>query len=713
MELQPVNDEFCWCCLRGNLPNNRLYRCVKCGLYCHLQCCDPIILEALNDSEEKEFVCFKCQKCRGCGTEVCFYGKWEHVLVDNEKVTCCEECQENYREGLYCNVCLKTMDNEELKEKCLKCEECGEWVHRECDNKHNNTGGSGSGSGNSNKNRKRENDRRQRRREDSVFEDGIESRGSEEESVEEDNNNSGLLNSNVGMDTAKEETTKVYRCPKCRRKEMMEVLLKLKELDSRGIFLSRITEEIAPHYFDMISREDMVCFDLMEDRIRRKQYSKSQEFRDDFERMCYNAFVYNMYGDEVWKCTSDLFEKGEKVLNEYLSGSVAGDYCTKINQIKTSKEKPLTRPEPSNSAKQACRKASKIVEIFDIYRVNEKQLRPLSPLAGPYSNSLIPPVVEYILPQYASMIAMDCCLSCGSTGDRDRMLFCGDCGECYHVYCVNANGTANHEMKCGWRCPNCKICEVCGLSVNAMKEMDKICSCNRCDRSFHKSCLNYVDDNNLNLFVCGYCFNCKKCGLKGSPTSWSYHRDYCRNCYTKEERFRRCAVCDNPWNASDVDMAFCDGCEQWIHHRCVMNDMIEWLKSEITRNPYHCIRCRQSNQTKSNLMNPICSNSNSNSNSSRSPNTIENDKSNEEEEGEGERETTISRLISDIQEKRQELRLKELLPLNESNRSKLENQLEPYWCDMVRTIVRVCYCSNELIDRQTVYYSKLCQTKCI
>ena len=118
MELQPVNDEFCWCCLRGNLPNNRLYRCVKCGLYCHLQCCDPIILEALNDSEEKEFVCFKCQKCRGCGTEVCFYGKWEHVLVDNEKVTCCEECQENYREGLYCNVCLKTMDNEELKEKC-------------------------------------------------------------------------------------------------------------------------------------------------------------------------------------------------------------------------------------------------------------------------------------------------------------------------------------------------------------------------------------------------------------------------------------------------------------------------------------------------------------------------------------------------------------------------------------------------------------------
>lgn len=66
----------------------------------------------------------------------------------------------------------------------------------------------------------------------------------------------------------------------------------------------------------------------------------------------------------------------------------------------------------------------------------------------------------------------------------------------------------------------------------------------------------------------------------------------------------------------------------------------------------------------------------------------------EEEKGEGgekekENETTISDLISGIQEKRQELRLKELLPLNESNRGKIETQLEPYWCDLVRTIVRV------------------------
>lgn len=699
-----MNDEYCWCCLRGNMANSPLHQCVKCGLYCHLQCCDPIMMEPLNDCNEKEFVCFKCEKCRGCGTEVSFYGKWEHVLINGEKVTCCEECQENYREGLYCNVCLKTMDLEELKSKCMKCEECGEWVHRECDNKRNTSSSSNSNSSSS-KNRKRESDRRQRHREDSVFEDGAESRGSDEESIEEKNSNNGN-NENDGngngngngnrntvtevrKENAKEET-KVYRCPKCRRKEMMEVLLKLKELDSRGIFLNQITEEIAPHYFDTISREDMVCFQLMEDRIKRKQYSKSQEFRDDFERMCYNAFVYNLFGDEVWKCTSELFEKGEKILDENLSGSVAGEYYGKINQIRTSTAKSLTRPEPSNNAKQAHREASKIAQIYINRRDDCKQLKPLSPLPGPYSKSLIPPVVEYILPQYSSMIAMDCCLSCGSTGDRDRMLFCADCGECYHVYCVNANGTANHEMKCGWRCPNCKICEICGVSIDVVSEMEKICICNRCDRSFHKSCLNYVDENNLNLFVCGYCFNCKKCGLKGTPRSWSYHRDYCRNCYNKEERFRRCAVCDNPWNASDVDMAFCDGCEQWIHHRCIMGDMIEWLKSEITRNPYHCIRCRQSNRTKSNLMNPIHSSmSMTPTSTSTSATPISTSTTTTRDGNEEGSETTINHLISSIQEKRQELRLKELLPLNEPNRDKLQNQLEPYWCDMVRTIVRV------------------------
>ena len=46
------------------------------------------------------------------------------------------------------------------------------------------------------------------------------------------------------------------------------------------------------------------------------------------------------------------------------------------------------------------------------------------------------------------------------------MLLCMDCGEAYHTYCVNAripaDPSAADRFRCTWRCPNCKICEVCG-----------------------------------------------------------------------------------------------------------------------------------------------------------------------------------------------------------------------------------------------------------
>lgn len=58
---------------------------------------------------------------------------------------------------------------------------------------------------------------------------------------------------------------------------------------------------------------------------------------------------------------------------------------------------------------------------------------------------------------------MDCCFSCGCTGAADTMLFCVDCGEAYHSFCANA---PVHSMTAsavaGWRCPNCKVCEISG-----------------------------------------------------------------------------------------------------------------------------------------------------------------------------------------------------------------------------------------------------------
>ena len=592
-----MNEEYCWCCLRGSSPNHPVHRCVKCGLYCHLSCSDPVYHE---NEWMDPFICFACSKCAGCGTEVSFYGRWESCEVCGESIRCCEECRESYKNGLFCNVCLHTVSEDESKETCIRCSECKCLVHMDCDGMIKN----------------------------------------EKEENEND----------------------LYSCPSCRRLKMKEVLNHLQCLDPRGVFEHPITEDIAPNYFDIVSRENVMCFEWMRNRVERKEYKDPQELRDDFELMCYNAFVYNSVGDEVWECASGVFDGGENELNTNLKGSICGKYGEKAITTRTMKMKSSVRPEASVNAKQASLEASKMVRYIEKIKADGSKLEPLSPLAPPYSVIELGNVTERVSPQYGYTIAMEACVSCGSLGDRDRMLFCGDCGEAYHVFCASLSGTVSMEMRRGWRCTNCKICEVCGLSLTSLLgDGDAVCSCNRCDRAFHKACLKYSDENNLSLLVCGFCFDCKKCGMHGSPTSWSYHKDYCRNCYLKEERFRLCAVCGRPWSASDSDMGFCEGCEQWIHRRCLSNDMIEWQKCDLTRSPYHCNRCRS-------VVSP------SNDSLPHTPlSTVR----------------STSAPINVIQERRQELRIRELIQGDVLSQNVRSNALNPLLLDLARVVVRV------------------------
>jgi hypothetical protein len=311
--------------------------------------------------------------------------------------------------------------------------------------------------------------------------------------------------------------------------------------------------------------------------------------------------------------------------------------------------------------------ASRMVEMIDKYKQNSKKIEPLLPLPIPYSVIEIPRMVERILPNHYSTITYDMCLSCGSSGDIDKMLYCCDCGECYHSYCIGEDGTIYPEMRSGWRCTNCKICEICGLSVTKIiNDTNLICKCSYCTRTFHKSCLHYNDESNQNLFVCGHCFNCIKCGEKGTNINWSYHRQYCRNCYEKEERFHQCAICNKPWNDSDLDMTFCENCEQWIHRRCIDTDYLEWYKCFLTRTPYNCKKCRQkiiSIQSKTSINQSI-----SNINTSNE---------------------MIRSLVSTIQDQRQRIRIKEILQQNNVSMDKRNKQLEPYWKDFVMVILRV------------------------
>ncbi|CAI5747224.1 unnamed protein product [Peronospora destructor] len=124
---------------------------------------------------------------------------------------------------------------------------------------------------------------------------------------------------------------------------------------------------------------------------------------------------------------------------------------------------------------------------------------------------------------------LDMCAVCGSAGLHCDFMFCVDCGEGFHLFCVPGMNMTRFEdseqMRAYWRCPNCKMCEICGQpgpicgasssigrvvatagNVNDLVPVTRLTGvetdmthelsageplvlCAHCDRGYHGSCL--------------------------------------------------------------------------------------------------------------------------------------------------------------------------------------------------------------------------------
>jgi PHD-finger len=173
---------------------------------------------------------------------------------------------------------------------------------------------------------------------------------------------------------------------------------------------------------------------------------------------------------------------------------------------------------------------------------------------------------------------LDSCFTCGSSGASDTFLFCVDCGEAFHSFCVSA---PIHSMEpssvAGWRCPNCKICEISG---DVPVDETRMLVCEMCDRGFS---LDLVDpplkSAPSGLWICGQCVDCKVCGNKAekegvSLTYWSQDPEKCFRCggcdgfdqeYTSEGK---CQVCAGQLRVDDVDVVECCQCDSKVHVSC-------------------------------------------------------------------------------------------------------------------------------------------------
>jgi len=158
---------------------------------------------------------------------------------------------------------------------------------------------------------------------------------------------------------------------------------------------------------------------------------------------------------------------------------------------------------------------------------------------------------------------MECCLACGSTGDPSKMIFCMDCGEAFHPFCIGGLSVIGMDdyARCSWRCVNCKLCELCGGESD---DVDLI-QCELCDKGYHLSCLSppltqvgaikrgesrLYDHNDVDrmccipsfhqvpkeTWFCGSCVDCQICSNSVPANSWSCHEYVCYRCGGRDHR---------------------------------------------------------------------------------------------------------------------------------------------------------------------------------
>ncbi|KAL8016890.1 putative Zinc finger, FYVE/PHD-type, Zinc finger, RING/FYVE/PHD-type, methyltransferase, trithorax [Plasmopara halstedii] len=154
---------------------------------------------------------------------------------------------------------------------------------------------------------------------------------------------------------------------------------------------------------------------------------------------------------------------------------------------------------------------------------------------------------------------LDLCTVCGSAGLSTEYIFCVDCGEGFHWFCIpgmNADRLHdNDHFRAYWRCANCKMCEICGqpgtvFGANsnskrppatagnvddpasslqtsggdndqtlALSNAESLLVCKHCDRGYHGSCLrpaikmscNSKRENETAFIYCANCVTCTTC----------------------------------------------------------------------------------------------------------------------------------------------------------------------------------------------------------
>jgi hypothetical protein len=273
--------------------------------------------------------------------------------------------------------------------------------------------------------------------------------------------------------------SKEFLCRVCCRKRSAKLIETLRRYDNMMLFAVPVTEKVAPNYRDVI--KNPMDLQTMMEKAKTEEYLNYAWVRDNFALMVFNALTFNRFYTKFWNEAKRYYEECiSKVFHDKKLGKAAppGKYDEAVHKnfeaAEAFRQMEVDRVQQDSSAEK-----KDLVAGAEVAKVTLPPLREKPPDESsclPYQEVKVKPVDAY----YHSW--MDCCFTCGSSGAADTMIFCVDCGEGFHSFCANV---PIHSMDsysvAGWRCPNCKVCEISG---DVPADELRMLFCEMCDRAF-------------------------------------------------------------------------------------------------------------------------------------------------------------------------------------------------------------------------------------
>lgn len=381
--------------------------------------------------------------------------------------------------------------------------------------------------------------------------------------------------------------SKEFLCRICCRKRCVDLIERMQREDLMMLFAVPVTEKVAPNYSDVIKRP--MDLQTMMTKAKDEEYLNYAWVREDFALMVFNALTFNRFYTNFWNEAKRFYEQCIKVVfSEKMLGKAAPpckyDEAVENNFIaaESARQMEEDRVQEDTSTEKKDLVGGAAVEKVTLPPLREK---------APDESSCLPFQEVKVRPLDAFYVAwMDCCFTCGSTGASDTMIFCVDCGEAFHSFCANV---PIHSMDAysvaGWRCPNCKVCEISGDVP--MDEL-RMLFCEMCDRAFSLDLLDPpLEKAPSGLWICGQCVDCKVCKNTSEPprpaakansaTSaislkyWSRDPEKCYRCGGCDGLSDlivgdklECQVCKKILRNDDGDFINCSECKACVHAGC-------------------------------------------------------------------------------------------------------------------------------------------------